>query len=70
MLNPPQPITTPELAPRAHEKVAHRFTAPPTPASTTIEAIDATSEFLLGAVLMSLVNHESYSFEEGDYGEA
>jgi 1-acyl-sn-glycerol-3-phosphate acyltransferase len=70
MLTPPHPITAPELAQRAHEKVARRFTTASATASTTAEPLDAPSEFLLGAVLMSLVNHESYSFEEGEYGEA
>jgi 1-acyl-sn-glycerol-3-phosphate acyltransferase len=74
MLNPPHTITSQELAQRAYENVARRFTAPPTPTSATtappIKTIDATSEFLLGAVLMSLVNHEPYSLTEGDYGEA
>ncbi len=70
MLIPPHPLTAPELAQRAHEKVAQRFAPAAAPASTTAEPLDAPSEFLLGAVLMSLVNHESYSFEEGDYGEA
>lgn len=70
MLNPPHIITTQELARRAHEKVAHRFVAPATPTSTTGETIDAPGEFLLGAVLLSLVNHESYSLQEGEYGEA
>jgi 1-acyl-sn-glycerol-3-phosphate acyltransferase len=69
MLNPPHPVPQ-ELAQHAHEKVARRFTAPPTATSTTTEQLDATSEFLLGAVLMSLVNHEPYSLQEGDYGEA
>jgi 1-acyl-sn-glycerol-3-phosphate acyltransferase len=69
MLNPPHNITAPELAQRAHEKVAHRFTTASATASTTTEIIDAPSEFLLGAVLMSLVNHDPCSFEEGDYGE-
>lgn len=70
MLNPPHKLTAPELAQRAHEKVAQRFTTASATASTTAEPLDAPSEFLLGAVLMSLVNHESFSFEEGDYGEA
>jgi 1-acyl-sn-glycerol-3-phosphate acyltransferase len=73
MLNPLHSTTAQELAQRAYENVARRFIAPPTPTSATteppIETIDATSEFLLGAVLMSLVNHEPYSLTEGDYGE-
>jgi lyso-ornithine lipid O-acyltransferase len=70
VLNPPHNITAPELAHRAHKKVARRFTTTSASASTTTESLDAPSEFLLGALLMSLVNHESLSFEEGDYGEA
>lgn len=70
MLTPPHTTTSQELAQRAYEKVARRFATPPTTTSTTTEPIDAAGEFLLGAVLMSLVNHESYSLHEGEYGEA
>ncbi len=68
MLNPPHTVTSQELARRAQEKVARAATSAIT--STTTETIDASGEFLLGAVLLSLVNHESYSLQEGEYGEA
>ncbi len=70
MLNPPHPVTAHELAQRAQEKVARRFAPTSAPTSTTNDAIDASGEFLLGAVLLSLVNHETYTFQEGEYGEA
>lgn len=68
MLNPPHTVTSQELARRAQEKVARAAASAIT--STTTETIDASGEFLLGAVLLSLVNHESYSLQEGEYGEA
>ncbi len=68
MLNPPHSFTAQELARHTQEKVARAAASATTP--TITESIDASGEFLLGAVLLSLVNHESYSFEEGDYGEA
>lgn len=69
VLNPPHTTTAKELARLAHEKVARRFAAPPTTTSTT-ESIDASTEFLLGAVLLSLVNHETNYLKEREYGEA
>lgn len=69
MLNPSPTTTAQELARLAHGKVASRFTAPPTTTSTT-ENSDSPSEFLLGAVLLSLVNHETNYLKESDYGEA
>ena len=69
MLNPPHSTTAQELARLAHEKVARRFIAPPTTTSTT-ENLDTANEFLLGAVLLSLINHETNYLKESEYGEA
>lgn len=74
MLNPPHHYTTQELARLAHEKVANCLAAPSSTTSTTNESvaeaiIDGSSEFLLGAVLLSLVNHETNYLKGSEYGE-
>lgn len=68
MFSPSQAITAHELARLAHEKVAHRFTTPP-PTTSTTEALDTPDEFLLGALLLSLITHETDFLKEDQYGE-
>jgi 1-acyl-sn-glycerol-3-phosphate acyltransferase len=69
MLNPPHPATSQELARLAHEKVASRFIAPPTTASTTSESLSNSNEFVFEGALMSLVSDENNYLQGVKYGE-